>query len=138
MRLIVFIVVVTSIGLVAEPTRSLAQPQPYGVFRGWVVDSKGKPIGESSVILESDSFTRAVKPNGSGHFGIELPVGLYTITVTKSGFEPYRLTNVQIRRGGYVSHVFRLKSSDAARTSRFFSYVSDDAPQIVGRERAGV
>ena len=110
MRLILIIAIIVSMGMcLLEPNHSLAQPRSYGVFRGRIVDANGNIIRGASVAIESANYTRAVKPNPAGHFGIELPVGVYKITVKKSGFATYQLTNVHISAGGYASHVFQLE-----------------------------
>ena len=110
MRLILIIAIIVSTGTcLLEPNHSLAQPRSYGVFRGRIVDTNGNIIRGASVTIEGTNYTRAVKPNPAGHFGIELPVGVYQITIKKAGFATYQLTNVDIRAGGYASHVFQLE-----------------------------
>jgi len=113
MRLILFIAIIVSVGWGSLQTdRSFAQTHPYGVFQGRIVDVNGKIIRGASVTVESANFTRSVRPNPAGHFGTELPPGVYRITVKKSGFATYQLTNVEIRAGGHASHVFQLEPSN--------------------------
>jgi hypothetical protein len=110
MRLLLSIAVTMSIGLCLLQTDSaVAQHKPYGVFVGRIVDANGNTIRGASVTVEGVDYTRAVKPNPAGYFGIELPVGVYTITVNRSGFAAYKLTNVNISAGGSVHYVFRLE-----------------------------
>jgi hypothetical protein len=126
MRLILFIAIIVSVGWSSlQANRSFAQTHPYGVFQGRIVDANGKIIRGASVTVESANFTRAVKPNPAGHFGIELPRGVYRITVKKSGFATYQLTNVEIRAGGYASHVFQLEPSNRQSAIRALSWYRD-------------
>lgn len=72
---------------------------------------KGKRIRGASVAVQGADLSREVKPNREGYFEINLPVGVYEITVRKHGFATYKLTNLQIKDGGEQSHVFRFESS---------------------------
>jgi hypothetical protein len=113
MRLILFITMIVSLGLFsAQPNLAIAQKLPYGVFQGRIIEANGNIIRGASVTVESPSYTRVVKPNPAGHFGIELPVGVYKIIVKKPGFATYQLTDFVIKAGGYASHVFRLEPSN--------------------------
>ena len=109
MRLLLLIGIATSLALGLVSKSNTSGAQPYGVFRGRIVDAHDNIIRGASVSIEGPNYARAVKPNPAGHFGIELPVGVYKITVTKSGFATDQLINVDIRAGGYASYVFRLE-----------------------------
>jgi hypothetical protein len=82
-----------------------------GTFVGVIVNMKGKRIRGASVTVTGTSFTREVKPNRDGYFELDLPVGTYKITVKKSGFATYSLTELEIKSNGGYSHVFRLEPS---------------------------
>jgi hypothetical protein len=128
MRLILLVAITIVVGLFSfQPVPAVGQSRvPYGVFRGRIVDTDGNIIRGASVNIEATNYHRAVKPTGDGHFGIELPVGVYKIVVKKSGFATSELTDVVVRAGGYASHVFRLErpnrqssnSRDALGTNR--------------------
>jgi hypothetical protein len=119
MRLIFLIAILLVLGLgLLQPNRSNAQRRPYGVFQGRIFDVDGNVVRGASVTIESASYTRAVKANGNGHFGIELPVGVYTITVNRSGFAAYRLTNVNISAGGDVHFRFQLERRNRQSANR--------------------
>jgi hypothetical protein len=112
MRFILLIVISVLLGLcllLTDPV--VAQRKPFGVFVGRIIDPNGNPIRGASVTVESADYTRAVKPNPAGYFGIELPVGVYKITVSKDGFATQQMTNVHIWSGSSVHHVFRLERS---------------------------
>jgi hypothetical protein len=119
MRLIVLITILSLLGLcLLQPNRSFTQQKPYGVFEGRIFDAEGNIVKGASVTLESANYTRAVKANSNGHFGVELPIGVYTITVNRSGFATYKLTNVNISAGGSVHHRFQLERPNRQSANR--------------------
>ena len=113
MRLLVFLVVI-AIGASSFPSEScptsIAQTR-LGTFRGIVVDIKGDRVRGASVKVEGTDFTRDVEPNRKGYFEIDLPAGVYEVTVNKSGFATYRLTHLEVKGGDEQSHIFRLEAS---------------------------
>jgi hypothetical protein len=106
MRLLQYIAI--SVVLAGCTLTSSAQV-PSGLFRARIVDAKGKTIPRVSFTFESPNFTRRVNSTPAGTIGIRLPVGAYTITLSKAGFAEYQLRGVEVRRGGYVSYVVTLK-----------------------------
>lgn len=52
-----------------------------------------------------------MKPNRDGYFEIVLPVGKYEVTVKKSDYAKYTMTDLEVGRNQELSHVFRLESS---------------------------
>ena len=84
----------------------------YGTFRGVIVDVKGKRIRGAVVSISATDFKHELKHTRDGYFEIALPAGEYQITVTKSGYATYRLTNLEVGRNQDLSHVFRLELRD--------------------------
>ena len=80
-----------------------------GIFTGVIVNVKGKRIRGASVTISGVGNPRTVKPTRDGFFELGLPPGNYKITVKKSGFNSYSLTELKIESGGSYSHVFRLE-----------------------------
>ena len=114
MRLLLFLALIPVVGASAPNGESYGYSivqNSSGTFRGVIVDIKGERIRGASVTVEGADLKREVKPNRAGYFEIDLPVGKYEITVKKSGFATYKLTNLEVRSGGEFSHVFRLESS---------------------------
>jgi hypothetical protein len=83
----------------------------YGTFRGVIVDNKGKPIRGASVTILGPDLKHPVKPNRWGYFEIVLPAGTYDIIVKKTGFAPYSLKGLEVKRNEDSEHIFRLGSS---------------------------
>ena len=114
MRLLFFLTLVFIVGASTfhgeSRTLSIAQNRS-GIFRGVIIDINGKRIEGASVTVEGTDLKREVTPNQEAYFEIDLPVGTYKITVKKSGYVTYQLTNLEIKSGGEFSHVFRLQTS---------------------------
>ena len=111
MRFILTLVLVLTLALSSLGRGSSTIPGGYGTFRGVIVDAKGKRIRGASVTISGPDLTHEVKPNRDGYFEIVLPVGKYEITVKKSGYAKYTLTDLEVGRNQELSHVFRLESS---------------------------
>src|SRR5919197_972517 len=73
-----------------------------GVVSGNVTDATGAAIAGASVQLvnESTGLARSQESTSSGDFTFpELPVGIYTLTVTKQGFDTQKLQKVEVAVG---------------------------------------
>ena len=81
----------------------LAQTQAInGSIRGRVADPGGSSVPEAKVAVlnSATGFTRTVETSGDGYFVIpNLPLGLYALTVEKSGFETERHTGIRLDAG---------------------------------------
>lgn len=106
--------------LILMVTLSLALPsqgygyltaQSYGTFRGVIVDINGKRIRGAIVFVSGPDFKQEIKPTRDGYFKITLPAGRYEITVKKSAYAVYKLTNLEVGSSQELSHVFVLESS---------------------------
>jgi carboxypeptidase family protein len=73
-----------------------------GVISGSVADSNGAAIAGAKLQLVSDStgLSRSQETTSTGDFIFpELPVGFYTLTITKDGFEVQKLQKVEVAVG---------------------------------------
>jgi len=82
-----------------------------GKFKGVIVDGKGKRVRGAAARVENKELKRQLNPNAAGEFKIELPVGIYEITVEKPGFKTHILKEVEITSGADFTYTFRLESS---------------------------
>ena len=71
-------------------------PSTVGHFKGIVRDVKGSRINEASITVEGTDFHQRLRSKRSGRFELDLPPGTYRITVEKSGFANYELTELVI------------------------------------------
>lgn len=80
----------------------VTQQQTLGSINGTVLDSSGASVGGASVtaVSEQTGLTTSTKTIKSGYWQIlDLPVGTYKVTVTKSGFESVQLLGLMVRAG---------------------------------------
>ena len=79
---------------------SLVSAQTFrGSLSGSVTDTSGAALPEATVKLDSPStgFTRTITSTGSGDFFFaDLPLGIYSLTVTHSGFDAKKVDNIEI------------------------------------------
>src|SRR5438876_11763111 len=81
----------------------IAAALPAQTFRGTasgvVTDASGASLAGAAIKLENPStgLSRTAASNSQGEYLFaDLPVGLYTITVTQSGFETRKLDKVEV------------------------------------------
>src|SRR5580658_2848651 len=82
---------------------ALAQTQAInGSIRGRVTDPAGSAVPAATVVVNNNAtgFTRDTQSNDDGYFVIpNLPIGTYTVTIKKEGFETQRHTGVVLDAG---------------------------------------
>jgi hypothetical protein len=82
---------------------SFAQTQAInGSIRGHVIDAAGASVPQAKVTATNidNGFTRSIETSETGLFVLpNLPLGTYTVTVGKEGFETQRHTNVVLDAG---------------------------------------
>lgn len=80
---------------------SFAQSDTYGEVRGAVV-SAGADLADAQITLkhESKGITRSVNTNNDGEFSVKgLPVGRYTVTITKQGYQTATVPAISVSIG---------------------------------------
>ena len=79
----------------------VAQAKPLkrltGTVEGIVVNRFDARIANASIKIENNRVKRTAPANGEGVFQIELPTGIYRITVYSPGFGLYRRESIKIR-----------------------------------------
>src|SRR5438445_8638292 len=82
---------------------AFAQTQSInGSIRGRVVDETGSPIAQTSVSAENadTGFIRSTSTSDEGYYDLpNLPLGTYSVTIQKAGFETQRHTAVTLNAG---------------------------------------
>lgn len=74
--------------------------QTLGGITGTVTDKSGSVLPESSVTIVADQtkLTRTQKTNGNGAYDfVNLPIGIYTVTVSHEGFQSERLPAILVQ-----------------------------------------
>src|SRR5580704_4561550 len=98
-RIFVLFVIVLTLGF----SLSFAQTQAInGSIRGRVTDPAGAAVPAATVSVNNiaTGFTRGTESDDDGYFVIpNLPIGTYTVTIKKDGFETQRHTGVVLDAG---------------------------------------
>jgi len=74
-----------------------------GTIRGRVSDPSDQPVAGSNVtaVNNATGYTRAMASADDGYYVIaSLPIGTYTVTITKDGFETLKLPKSSSRPAG--------------------------------------
>ena len=92
-----------AVSLLTISIQVLAQTQAInGSIRGRVTDPSGAPVTGATVVVENvaTNFSRDVASSEDGYFVIpNLPIGSYTVTIKKEGFEQQRRPGVVLDAG---------------------------------------
>ena len=101
----------------AVPTLASAQDYSSGSLVGTVKDSTGASVSDATVTVKSldQGFTRTVTTDGSGQFRVPLiPIGGYSVAITKEGYQPTSDGNVRVGLGGSTAYTFNLVEAGAS------------------------
>src|SRR5205807_586275 len=88
--------------LACQPAAWAQSESINGTIRGRVSDPSDQAVAGSNVtaVNSATGYTRTVTSGEDGYYVIaSLPIGTYTVTVTKSGFTTLRFTEVVLRAG---------------------------------------
>jgi hypothetical protein len=109
---------------------AFAQSQAInGTIRGRVVDPAGAPIAAASVKIDSagTGLSKTEQTGDEGYYLFaNLPLGAYTVTVQKDGFETQRFTGVVLDAGSEASINAQLKVGSVSTSVE----VSGGAPMV--------
>src|SRR5580700_5514476 len=97
-RFRVFALLILLGALIAPNSR--AQTAVDGAVGGTVVDAAGAIVGGATVINNGTNAEQTAQADGDGYFRIiHLQPGTYTVTVSASGFEPYKAVDAIVQVG---------------------------------------
>ena len=88
--------------LACAPAARAQSESINGTIRGRIGDPSDQPVAGSNVtaINNATAYTRSVTSGEDGYYVIaSLPIGTYTVTITKSGFTTLRFTEVVLQAG---------------------------------------
>jgi hypothetical protein len=94
-----FVGYIPAIILAALSAVSQAQLITTATVNGVVTDSSGGVVPDATVTLlnQATNVSTQLKSNSDGRYvAPSLPVGTYTVTASKPGFQTYRVTNVEL------------------------------------------
>lgn len=113
----------------ALATVSAVAQENYGAILGTVLDQSGAGVPGAKLVATSPTLPRPieVETDAAGRYAMpRIPVGVYTITVTKSGFSTVKQNNVTVNLGSQITLNPAMKVSAVAETIE----VSDSAVSI--------
>ena len=102
MKILLTIIIVTAIAG-AQSSASV------GHFKGAVIDEKGTPVKGAKILVEGSNLKRTLRSDRLGQFEVDLAPGTYRITIRKSGFADYQLTDLDIELDRSREFAFRLE-----------------------------
>jgi hypothetical protein len=112
-----FAVIVALCMLFAGP--AWAQTYTQGSIAGTVFDPSGAVVPSAAIILHNDGTNAetSLTSNGSGYFKApQLPAAVYTVTVTATGFAPFKAVNVIVQVGLTTEVMAHLKAAGSTAT----------------------
>jgi len=95
----------------AIPTLASAQDYSSGSLVGTVKDSAGVTVSDATITVKSldQGFTRTTTTDSTGQFRVPLiPIGGYSVSITKEGYQPTSDGNVRVGLGGSTAYTFNL------------------------------
>lgn len=113
----------------ALATVGVVAQENYGAILGTVLDQSGAGVPGAKLVATSPNLPKPIETESdtSGRYNMQrVPVGVYTITITKSGFATVKQNNVDVRLGSQITFNPALKVSAVAETIE----VTDSAVSI--------
>ena len=95
---------------------ALAEDYTTGTLQGVVQDTAGNPVPNATVTVTSDKgIRRTVTADDDGSVRVpQLPIGEYTVTISKDGYNELVSSNVPIQIGALGAFTFTMASQDEA------------------------
>src|SRR3984885_8821709 len=98
---------------------ALAQSSTQGAIGGTVFDTTNAVVPAAKVTIHNDATNAEIHlaADGSGYFNAPLlEPGTYTVTISASGFNPYRANNVVVQVGQLTSFMPHLEAGSTSTT----------------------
>ncbi len=96
-----------------------SQAAGYGVIKGVVRDSRGKPISKATVAvfrLGSSKLLKQVTASKTGRFFTKIVPGTYTVLAVAQGFNPFTVEKVEVGRASELVYGFKLERAGSGNT----------------------
>ena len=91
-----------SLLMVVLMTAHLIAQVDRATLSGTITDTSGAIVPDAAAIVESPDTglkREAQSATGGAYTFSQLPIGVYTLTISKPGFRSVRITDVRLRRG---------------------------------------
>ena len=96
-------------------SRSHAHNLRAGKITGVVLDANDARIAGAIVLIEKAKFSRLIQSDDQGGFKVDVPAGVYRITVEMDGFKRFVLSHVSVRAGARASISIRMEVKPPGR-----------------------
>lgn len=95
---LIFLALTSALAVFAgqRPTSRRAVNLPTGKIIGVVLDANNARIAGATIKIWNGRFNRQAQSGEEGDFELELPVGLYRITVEQPGFRRFELSSFRV------------------------------------------
>jgi hypothetical protein len=70
-----------------------------GKITGIVLDKNEARVAGATIEIENAVLSRVVRANDEGYFEVELPAGMYRMTVEMAGFKRFVLSPLSVKAG---------------------------------------
>ena len=95
---IILLSLLATAGAVSQQTPG--NPRMSGMVEGVTSDFLGAVVPNAVLVFERGEFSREVESDEAGRFELELPAGVYRVTVKRFGiFDPFQRNGVRVRAG---------------------------------------
>jgi carboxypeptidase family protein len=95
MKALILLCCVTA-AIVLTPRNGMAGSQKKVKLKGVLLDPQDARIVHATVTLENDKLKRQVYSNEEGVYEVQLPAGVYRLTVESHGFKELQITMLQV------------------------------------------
>ena len=104
--------------LVLVATVAVAQERT-GSIVGAVTDSTGAAVPDAKILVTGGALPRGIETasDGTGRYVLaNLPIGTYTVAVTKTGFSTLRQVNLEVTLGSQITYNAKLQVGQITET----------------------
>ena len=120
------VILLTSLVLNAQTVTQPTKSEPLGKLSGVIRDSGNARVAKAKITVEREGFRREVITADDGSYVIELPVNIFTVTITSDAFYPTRVVGVQIRADAVTDLPVVLRTIEALENLVFPEEVSTE------------
>jgi outer membrane receptor protein involved in Fe transport len=86
----------------------IEQAQQQGVLAGTVTDSRNSPLSGATITVEGPGGSRSTTTDGKGQFSISLAPALYTLSISKGGYQSFRSDEFTVAAGSTTRATYPL------------------------------
>jgi hypothetical protein len=120
------VILLTGLVLNAQNDTQPTKSEPLGKLSGVIRDSGNARVAKAKITVEREGFRREVIAADDGSYVIELPVNIFTVTITSDAFYPTCVVGVQIGADAVTDLPVVLRTIEALENLVFPEEVSTE------------